>query len=82
MKHFLFLIALLLCTMIVAAEKSNMTEIPVSAEVSSAVYSISLGSYKVKVTMPNLDNLAGPLIAAGIVVLGLLTYLLTRKVWN
>lgn len=81
LKSSLFLIALLLCTMIVAAEKNNATEVPVSAEVSSAVYSISLGSYKLKATMPNIDNFAGPLIAVGIVVLGLLIYLLGRKIF-
>ncbi len=80
MKYSLFLIALLLCTVLVIAEKSNTTEVPVSAEVSNA-YSLTLGDYKIKVYLPSLGNLTGSLIAVGIVLAGLLLYLLVRKVF-
>jgi hypothetical protein len=80
MKYSLVLIALLICTVLVVAEQSNIAEVPVSAEVSNA-YSLTLGEYKLKVTLPSLGNLTGPLIAGGIVVLGLLVYLIAKKVF-
>ncbi|MEK6857315.1 MAG: hypothetical protein AABX39_01880 [Nanoarchaeota archaeon] len=80
MKYSLFLIALLVSMIGVFAEKSNVTEVPVSAEVTNA-YSLTLGSYNVKVSLPSLGNFTGPLIGVGIVLAGLLVYLLVRKVF-
>lgn len=80
MKYSLFLIALLVSMIGVFAEQSNVTEVPVSAQVSNG-YSFALGSYKIKLTLPSLGNLTGPLIAVGIVLVGLMLYLLVRKVF-
>ena len=84
MKYSLFLIVLLLCTVFVIAHEGEVhedaKEVPVNAEVTSA-YSLTLGSYKIKISLPSLGEFTGPLVAVGIVLAGLMVYLLVRRVF-